>query len=162
VLPDDETTSNAVPTSKVVPSNVRLALSSRRPLVPAITIRLSVRSLSVSPAALISLMPEMSELPSSTSALLAEAVPAVTPSIVSSSASLMSAEPITNDPPVIAPVAVKLRKLPMSLFESTTTPPLAKTVPAVTPSSTLISAGVAVISTPPTCSLVALTSPAAP
>ena len=47
VLPDALITSNAVPTSNVVPSNVKLALSSSAPLVPAITIRLSVRSLTI-------------------------------------------------------------------------------------------------------------------
>ena len=47
VLPVATSTSNFVPTSNVVPSNVKFASSPREPLVPAITIRLSVRSLTV-------------------------------------------------------------------------------------------------------------------
>ena len=47
VLPVDTSTSNFVPTSKVVPSKVKLASSSSIPDVPAITIRLSVKLLTV-------------------------------------------------------------------------------------------------------------------
>ena len=84
----------------------------------------------------------MSLLLSTTTALEAATVPAVTPSIVSSSASLMSAEPITKLPAVTAPVAVRLRKEAASLLESTTTALEAATVPAVIPSSISSSASV--------------------
>ena len=50
----------------------------------------------------------------------------------------MSALPLTsNEPASSSPVSVMFLKLPMSLFESTTTPKLADTVPAVTASKTL-------------------------
>ena len=47
VAPVSALTSNRVPTSKVVPLNVKLASSSSAPAVPTITIRLSVKSLTV-------------------------------------------------------------------------------------------------------------------
>ena len=64
----------------------------------------------IGPVAVIFLNPEMSELPSTTTALLAATVPAVTSSIVSNSLSEIFAFPIIKEP-----LAVMLPELVMSL-----------------------------------------------
>ena len=62
-----------------------------------------------SPVSVIFLNPVISLLLSTIAALDAAIVPAVIPSILSKSFSFISASPITNEPAVIAPVAVTLR-----------------------------------------------------
>ena len=123
------TVESAPPTVSVVPSNVKLASSSSIPDEPAIVTRLSVKSLSVIPAALTSLMPAISLLESSTTALLAAAVPAVKPSICSRSASLITALPI------VKPVAVTTPPVLISLEAPSTSALFAAPVPFVIPSS---------------------------
>ena len=93
---------SAPPTVNVVPSNVKLASSSRIPLEPAIVIRLSVKSLSVSPAADTSLRPAISLLESSITARLADAVPAVIPSTRFNSAAV----DVISVPPICSLVAL--------------------------------------------------------
>ena len=58
------------------------------------------------PVVLKFLNPAISTFESTTNAFDAAAVPFVIPSIVSNSSSLIFAEPMTNEPPVIAPVVV--------------------------------------------------------
>ena len=77
---------------------------------------------------------------SRTTALLAAAVPLVIPSSFSMSVSFKSAEPMMKEvPAVIAPVAVTLRRLAMSMFASATRALFAAAVPLVMPSSFSIS-----------------------
>ena len=121
------------------PSTCKLPVITRSPAIEPV------------PAIVTSRKPAISLLLSTTTAFEAATVPAVTPSIVSNSASLMSAEPITRLPAVTAPVAVRLRKLDASLLLSTTTALLAATVPSVMPSS--FSRSASDISAEPTTSL---------
>ena len=71
----------------------------------------------------------ISLLLSTTTALEAATVPAVTPSIVSNSASLISAEPITKLVPVIA-VPVIAAALEPPIIAPSTVPPLISAVSA--------------------------------
>ena len=79
---------------------------------------------------------------STTSALLAAAVPAVISSTCSRSDSTIVAEPIENPTAVIVPSEVKSLTVPISLFASTTITLEAEIVPAVTSSSCSNSASV--------------------
>ena len=110
-------------TDVVVPDTVRLPPTCKFP--PNSPLPLAVKFLK-SPISL---------LESTTTALEAATVPAVNPSICSRSASLISADPITKVPLVVAPVAVIFLNEPASLFPSTTTALFAATVPLVIPSS---------------------------
>ena len=132
-------------TEVVVPDTVRLPPTCKLP--PNSPLPLAVTFLN----------PVMSLSESTTTALLADTVPAVSPSICSKSASLISADPITKVPLVVAPVAVIFLNDPMSLLESTTTALDAATVPAVTPS--IVSSSVSLIAADPIVNPVAVTIP---
>ena len=81
---------------------------------------------------------------------------AVPPTVIASASSVpsISASPETSKLPASnSPDRVIFLNVPISLFESTTTPKLAVTVPAVTASRTLSSAAVVVTAVPPINSL---------
>ena len=78
-------------------------------------------------------------------AVLLTAVPLIERASVSKVPSMSTSPETSKLPASSSPVSVIFLKLPISLLLSTTTPKLAETVPAVTPSKTLSSAGVAEI-----------------
>ena len=132
------TTTVVVPALNVVPSIVRLVSSSRAPLAPAITIRLSVRSEIVALGAVSSLDVALYVNPASPDSVpLTEYTICVSP--------ILLTKPPEPELMSMSPFASKLRIVAISLFASSTKALLAAAVPAVTPSSTPISASVIVV-----------------
>ena len=113
------------------------------------------------PVAVIFLNDPASLFESTTTALLAATVPFVMPSIFSRSVSLISAEPITNDPAVMLPLAVTfLRPDATSADPSNTNALFAAPAPFVIPS--IFSRSVSFISALPITNDVAVTAPNVP
>ena len=109
VLPVDTSTSNFVPTSKVVPSNVRLASSSNDPFVPAITMRLSVKSLTVALASV--------DSPLTPSVVLIVAAP-VTASVVPLNVKLLFDSSLPSTPAITTLLSTKSETLAVANVDS--------------------------------------------
>ena len=118
---------SAIYSFKAVPSTV-IASASNVPSMSASPLT-SNEPASSSPVSVMFLKLPMSLLLSTTTALEAATVPAVTPSIVSNSASDISAEPITKLVPVIA-VPVIAAALEPPIIAPSTVPPLISAVSA--------------------------------